>query len=31
MRKLLLAVPMFLLVSGLWAQTAPPATDDATD
>ncbi len=29
MRKLLLAVPMFLLVSGLWAQTAPPATDDA--
>ncbi|HEX4784900.1 MAG TPA: DUF3373 family protein [Candidatus Sulfotelmatobacter sp.] len=29
MRKLLLTVPIFLLVSGLWAQTAPPATDDA--
>jgi hypothetical protein len=29
MRKLLLTVPILLLVSGLWAQTAPPATDDA--
>ncbi len=29
MRKLLLTVPIFLLVSGLWAQTAPPAADDA--
>jgi len=29
MRKLLLTVPVLLLVSGLWAQTAPPATDDA--
>ncbi len=29
MRKLLLTVPIFLLVSGLWAQTAPPAPDDA--
>ena len=29
MRKLLLAIPTFLLASGLWAQTAPPATDDA--
>jgi len=29
MRKLLLTVPIVLLVSGLWAQTAPPATDDA--
>jgi len=31
MRKLLLAVPMFLLVSGLWAQTAPSATNDTTE
>jgi len=29
MRKLLLTVPILLFVSGLWAQTAPPATDDA--
>jgi hypothetical protein len=29
MRKLLLAVPVFLLTAGLWAQTAPAATDDA--
>jgi len=29
MRKLLLTVPIVLLVSGLWAQTAPPATNDA--
>lgn len=29
MRKLLLAVAIFLLASGLWAQTSPPATDDA--
>src|SRR5579863_1800533 len=29
MRKLLLAVTMFLFTAGLWAQTAPPATDDA--
>ncbi|HEV2402063.1 MAG TPA: DUF3373 family protein [Candidatus Sulfotelmatobacter sp.] len=29
MRKLLLIVPILLLISGLWAQTAPPATDDA--
>ncbi len=29
MRKLLLAVPMFLFTVGLWAQTAPPTTDDA--
>jgi hypothetical protein len=29
MRKLLLAALMFLLTSGLWAQSAPPATDDA--
>lgn len=29
MRKLLLTVPILLLVSGLWAQTAPPSTDDA--
>ena len=29
MRKLLLAVLMCLLTAGLWAQTAPPATDDA--
>src|ERR1700758_4064301 len=29
MRKVLLAVLMFLLTSGLWAQSAPPATDDA--
>jgi hypothetical protein len=30
MRKLLIAVFAFLLTAGLWAQTAPPATDDAT-
>jgi Protein of unknown function (DUF3373) len=30
MRKLLIAVFVFLLTAGLWAQTAPPATDDAT-
>src|ERR1700757_4619365 len=30
MRKLLLAALIFLLASGLWAQSAPPATDDAT-
>ena len=29
MRKLLIAVFAFLLTAGLWAQTAPPATDDA--
>ncbi len=29
MRKLLLAVLLFLLSTGLWAQSAPPATDDA--
>jgi len=29
MRKVLLAVLMFLLTSGLWAQSAPPPTDDA--
>ena len=29
MRKLLLTLPIFLLVSGLWAQTASPTTDDA--
>jgi hypothetical protein len=29
MRKILLAALMFLLTSGLWAQSAPPATDDA--
>lgn len=29
MRKLLLTVPILLLVSGMWAQTAPPATEDA--
>jgi hypothetical protein len=29
MRKLLLAMLMFLLTGGLWAQSAPPATDDA--
>lgn len=29
MRKLLLAALMFLLTAGLWAQSAPPATDDA--
>lgn len=29
MRKLLIAVFVFLLTAGLWAQTAPPATDDA--
>ena len=29
MRKLLIAVFMFLLTAGLWAQTAPPAADDA--
>jgi len=29
MRKLHLAVLMFLLTTGLWAQSAPPATDDA--
>jgi hypothetical protein len=29
MRKLLLAVTVFLLTAGLWAQTAPTATDDA--
>ena len=29
MRKLLIAVFMFWLTAGLWAQTAPPATDDA--
>jgi hypothetical protein len=29
MRKLLLTVPLLLLTTGLWAQTAPPATDDA--
>jgi Protein of unknown function (DUF3373) len=29
MRKLLLAVLMFLLTAGLWAQSPPPATDDA--
>jgi hypothetical protein len=29
MRQLLLAVLMFLLTAGLWAQSAPPATDDA--
>jgi len=29
MRKLLMAVLMFLLAAGLWAQTAPPAPDDA--
>jgi hypothetical protein len=30
MRKLLLAALMFLLTSGLWAQSTPLATDDAT-
>ena len=29
MRKLLLAVWMFLLTAGLWAQSPSPATDDA--
>src|SRR5215467_15783734 len=29
MRKLLVAMLMFFLTAGLWAQTAPPATDDA--
>ncbi len=29
MRKVLLAVTMFLFTAGLWAQTAPPATDDS--
>jgi hypothetical protein len=29
MRKLLFAVLMFLLATGLWAQTTPPATEDA--
>ncbi len=29
MRKLLLAVLMSLLTAGLWAQSTPPATDDA--
>ncbi len=29
MRKLLLTIPVLLLISGLWAQTTPPATDDA--
>ena len=29
MRKFLFAVLMFLLTAGLWAQTTPPATDDA--
>ena len=29
MRKLLVAVSALLLTAGLWAQTAPPATDDA--
>lgn len=29
MRKLLIAVFVFVLTAGLWAQTAPPATDDA--
>lgn len=29
MRKLLLAVTVFLLTAGLWAQTAPPAADNA--
>lgn len=29
MRKLLITVSVFLLTAGLWAQTAPPATDDA--
>ena len=29
MRKLLWAALMFLLTTGLWAQSAPPATDDA--
>jgi hypothetical protein len=29
MRKLLLAVSVLMLTAGLWAQTAPPATDDA--
>src|ERR671931_551635 len=29
MRKLLIPVFVFLLTAGLWAQTAPPATDDA--
>src|SRR5215475_11672081 len=29
MRKLLIAVFVLLLTAGLWAQTAPPATDDA--
>ena len=29
MRRLLLAVTVFLLAAGLWAQTAPPAADNA--
>ena len=29
MRKLLWAALLFLLTPGLWAQSAPPATDDA--
>jgi hypothetical protein len=29
MRKLVFTVLMFLLTTGLWAQTTPPATDDA--
>ncbi len=29
MRKLLWAAMLFLLTTGLWAQSAPPATDDA--
>ena len=30
MRKLLVAVVLVLLTAGLWAQTAPPGTNDAT-
>lgn len=30
MRKLLWTALLFLPIAGLWAQTAPPATDDAT-
>src|SRR5438445_9231049 len=29
MRRLLVVVVMFLLTAGLWAQTAPPAANDA--
>lgn len=29
MRKLLLTLPILLLIPGLWAQTSPPAADDA--